>query len=101
MTDTSRLHLKETPPTREERVFLGLVRESVMSAYLGRASMLSDDELRSLFALAKAAMREESAAESEVIVRHRESRRRGVSEPQPHRESGAGEVRPGTVVPPS
>lgn len=49
---------KSAGPSDAERIFLGLVREGMISFYVGRASQLSEDELRSVFAVAHAAMRE-------------------------------------------
>ncbi len=51
-------HPVESPLTPEERLFMGLVRQGSMSAYMGRLSQLTDDELRSIYALAVAAQRE-------------------------------------------
>lgn len=42
---------------QETRAFLGLIKHQSTAYYVGRASMLSDDELMSVFAIAKAALR--------------------------------------------
>jgi hypothetical protein len=49
---------REDSPSKPERIFLGLVREPAIAEYVGRASQLSDEELRALYAVAQAALRE-------------------------------------------
>ena len=50
--------IKESPLLLDERLFLGLVRQGMLTYYVGRAAELTDEELRSVFALARAAMKE-------------------------------------------
>lgn len=57
------------PPTAAERSFIGLVREHSFADFVGRATQLTDEELRSVFALAEVALRgmartEQTAARS-------------------------------------
>lgn len=45
------------PPSAVERTFIGLVREYSVADFVGRATQLTDEELRSVFALAEVALR--------------------------------------------
>ena len=45
------------PPTTVETAFIGLVREYSVADFVGRATQLTDEELRSVFALAEVALR--------------------------------------------
>ncbi|MEO8376244.1 MAG: hypothetical protein ABI579_01125 [Candidatus Sumerlaeota bacterium] len=61
------VNVPETVPTKAEKVFLGLVREGMMRYYVGRAAELSDEELRSVFALAIATLRKNDLKSFDVV----------------------------------
>ncbi|CAN5280589.1 hypothetical protein BH09SUM1_BH09SUM1_30360 [soil metagenome] len=60
----SAARFNESLPSKAEKIFLGLVREGTMSYYVGRASQLTDDELRSVFAVVCASQREATKRDS-------------------------------------
>ena len=67
MTPAVTVNVPETVPTKAEKVFLGLVREGMMRYYVGRAAELSDEELRSVFALAVATMRKNDLKGFDIV----------------------------------
>ena len=78
---------QKIPRTREERLFLQLIREGAMPLFVGGANQLGDDELLSLFAVAKVAIRR--CAAQEKADRSAGTNHPGLSRPQ--RPLGSGE----------
>ncbi|MCC6546415.1 hypothetical protein IT570_04530 [Candidatus Sumerlaeota bacterium] len=67
MIESVTVNVPETVPTKAEKVFLGLIREGMMRYYVGRAAELSDEELRSVFALAVATIRKNDLKSFDMV----------------------------------